>query len=257
MTKIHPTAVVDPAAQLDEGVEIGPYCVIGPDVRLGAGTRLMSHVVIDGHTSLGQGCTVHPFASLGGRTQDLKYRGGHPGVAIGDQTVIREYVTVNCATADGDITRVGSRCLLMAYAHVAHDCSVGDEVILANCGTLAGHIVVEDQACLGGLSAVHQFVRLGRLSYVGGCAKVTQDVPPFMLGDGNPLQIPAINSVGLKRHGVSEEAQHQIKHAHRILYREELSTRQALEKIGQEVGTGPEIEHLLAFIRSSERGITR
>lgn len=255
MARIHPTAIVDPGAELAEDVEIGPYCVVGPGVRVGAGTKIRAHVYLDGCTSIGSGCTIFPFASLGTQTQDLKWKGGTSRVEVGERTTIREYVTVNAATGDGGVTRVGSRCHIMAYAHIAHDCQVGDEVIMANCATLAGHIVVEDQVIVGGLCGVHQFVRLGRLSIIGGCSKVTQDVPPFMMADGHPLAIHGINRVGLKRRGVSEEAQALLKKAYRILYREGLSTRQALEKIEAELQKTPEIEHLLAFIRGSERGI--
>ncbi len=257
MTRLHPTAIVDPGAELGEDVEIGPYCVIGPHVRIGAATRLMSHVVVDGHTTLGRRCTVFPFASVGGRTQDLKYRGGAPRLEVGDETTIREFATLSCATADGDVTRVGSRCLLMAYSHVAHDCLLGDEVILANCGTLAGHVIVEDQVILGGLSAVHQFVRMGRLCIVGGCSKVTQDIPPFMMADGHPLTVPAVNGVGLKRRGMTEDIQRRLKQAHRILYRQGLPIRAALERIEAEIEPCAEISHLVAFVRASERGITR
>ena len=255
MARIHPTAIVDPGAELGENTDIGPYCVIGPHVKIGAGARLMAHVFMDGWTTLGAGCTVFPFASLGTQTQDLKYKGGASRVEIGESTTIREYVTVNTATADGDVTQVGSRCHIMAYAHIAHDCRVGDEVIMANCATLAGHILIEDQVIIGGLCGVHQFVRIGRLSIVGGCSKVTQDVPPFMMADGHPLAIHGINSVGLKRHGVSEAAQRHLKNAYRILYREGLSTSQALERLEAEPEKSPETAELLHFIRHSNRGI--
>ena len=241
---------------MGEGVEIGAYCVIGPNVALGNETVVKSHVCIDGHTTLGSGCTIYPFASLGARTQDLKYRGGAPRVEIGDRTVIREYVTINAATADGDVTRVGNGCLLMAYAHVAHDCILGDEVIIANCGTLAGHVVIEDQAVIGGLCGVHQFVRIGRLCITGGCSKVVRDVPPFMLADGNPLAVHGLNSVGLKRRGVSGEAQRAIKQAYRLLYRSGLTPRQAVERIELEVEPVAEVNQLVEFVSSSTRGIT-
>lgn len=257
MPGIHPTAVVSEGAELGAGVEVGPYCVIGPHVKIGADTRLLSHVVIDGWTTIGAGCTVHPFARLGGPTQDLKYKGGAPRVEIGDRNTLREYVTVNAATGDGDVTRIGSDCHIMAYAHIAHDCVVGDGVVLANCATLAGHVTVEDLAGIGGLVGIHQFVRIGKLAYIGGCAKVTQDVPPFMIADGNPLAIHGLNTVGLKRKGVSEEAQKQLKQAFRILYRQDLPTAKALEKIEKEIGQVPEVQHLATFVKISSRGITR
>lgn len=257
MSEIHPTAIVSPEAKLGESVIIGPFCCIGPNVTIGAGTRLISHAVVDGYTHIGDGCTVFPFASIGLQTQDLKYKGGKPGVIVGAQTTIRESVTINAATADGDHTRVGSHCHIMAYAHIAHDCVVGDHVIIANVGTLAGHVILEDRVILGGLSAVHQFTRLGRNSIVGGCAKVVQDVPPFMMADGNPLRIPGLNTVGLSRAGVSEESQKALKLAHRLLYRSGLGTRDALARIEAEVQQTPEVQHLLQFVRSSERGIVK
>ena len=257
MLKIHPTAIVEPGAEVCEEVEIGPYCVIGPRVKLGVGTRLMPHVVIDGWTAIGAHCTIFPFASVGQQTQDLKFKGGNSRVEIGDQTTIREYVTINAATNEGDVTTVGSGCHIMAYAHIAHDCHIGNGVIMGNCATLAGHITIEEGASISGLCGVHQFVRIGRLSYLGGCSKLTQDLPPFMMADGNPLEVPAINLVGLKRRGLSKAVESLIKKAHRILYREGLSTRQALEKIEREIELVPEIRHLLNFVKSSERGIVK
>lgn len=257
MASIHPTAVVDPKAQVAEGADIGPYCIVGPDVRIGAGTRLMSHVVVDGFTSIGDGCTVFPFASLGTRTQDLKYKGGRPRVEIGNRTTVREYVTVNQATFDGGLTRVGDDCLLMACSHVAHDCIVGNRVIMANSVGLAGHVTVEDQAIIGGITGVHQFVRIGRLSIIGGCSKVVKDVPPFMMAEGNPLEVNTLNLVGLERAGIADETVQAMKLTFRILYRQNLNTTQALERIRAEVQALPEIGHLLTFVEASERGITK
>jgi UDP-N-acetylglucosamine acyltransferase len=254
---IHPTAIVDPAASVGRDVAIGPYCIVGPEVTLGDGARLISHVNVDGYTFLGAGCTVWPFASIGTRTQDLKFTGGRPGVRIGARTNLREYVTVNAATADGDFTTVGDDCLIMATAHVAHDCIVGNGVIIANAGTLAGHVFIEDQAIIGGLCGVHQFVRIGRMSITGGCSKVVQDIPPFMTADGHPLGIHGINKIGLTRRGVSEETQAALKEAYRILYRQNLTSKAACEKIEAELPRTPELEHLTSFVRSSERGITR
>ena len=257
MPKIHPTAIIEPGAQLDDSVDVGAYSVVGPQVRIGPRTQVMQHVVLAGTTTIGAECTIFPFASLGQMTQDLKFKGGTPRVEIGDRNTIREYVTVNAATNDGDVTRIGSGCHIMAYVHIAHDCIIGNEVIIGNATTLAGHIVIEDHAGLSGLVGVHQFVRIGRLCYIGGCSKITQDLPPFMLADGNPLEVATINSVGLKRGGVSDEAQGLLKKAHRILYREKLSTRQALEKIEAELEPVPEIQQLVAFIKASTRGIAR
>jgi UDP-N-acetylglucosamine acyltransferase len=257
VSSIHPGAVVAPGAEIGEGAVIGPYCTVGPHAKIGAGAQLVSHVVVDGWTSVGPGCTVFPFASLGTQTQDLKYKGGAPRVEIGARTTIREYVTVNAATNDGDVTRVGDECHIMAYAHIAHDCVVGNRVIIANAGTLAGHVVLEDQAIVGGLVGIHQFVRVGRLSILGGCSKVTQDVPPFMMADGHPLGVHGINSVGLKRAGVDDHAQAVLKKAYRILYRKSLPTAKALEEIERQLDPLPEVAHLVAFVRASERGITR
>jgi UDP-N-acetylglucosamine acyltransferase len=256
-TLIHPTAIVASGAQLGDGVEIGPYCVIGEHVKLGAGTKLHPHVVVAGHTTLGAQCEVFPFASLGQKTQDLKFRGGTPGVVIGDRTTLREYVTVNAATNDGDRTRVGNGGLIMAYAHIAHDCIIGNEVILANAATLAGHVILEDQVILGGMCGVHQFVRIGRLTITGGCTKVTQDIPPFMMADGNPMSVHGLNSIGLQRRGAGEQTVAALKKAYKMLYRENLTAKAALAKIEAEVEQLPEIAHLVAFVRASERGIAR
>ncbi|MCX7008037.1 MAG: acyl-ACP--UDP-N-acetylglucosamine O-acyltransferase [Kiritimatiellaeota bacterium] len=256
-TCIHPTVIVASGAQLGTDIEIGPYSVIGEHVRLGAGTKVHPHVVIAGHTSIGAGCEIFPFASIGQQTQDLKFRGGAPGVVIGDRTTLREYVTVNAATNDGEVTRIGNGCHIMAYAHVAHDCIVGHEVIMANAATLAGHVMLEDQVIIGGLCGVHQFVRVGRLTITGGCSKVTQDIPPFMTADGNPMSVHGLNTVGLQRRGISETAMAALKKAYRILYRENLTAKLALAKIEADVEQLPEVAHLVAFVRASERGITR
>ena len=256
MPKIHPSAVVDPSASLADDVIIGPYCVVGGSVSIGGGTRLMSHVVIEGLTSLGANCTVFPFASLGQQTQDLKFKGGTPGVKIGNHVTIRESVTINAATFDGNFTTVGDHCHIMAYAHIAHDCHVGNRVIMANNATLAGHVIVEDQAILGGLSAVHQFVRIGRLSITGGCSKAVKDIPPFMMADGNPLEIHTINKVGMERAGMGEALQSTMKKAYKMLYRSNKTVEAALAEV-RTLASSPELEHLISFISTSERGITR
>lgn len=255
MANIHPSALVAEGAKLAADVEIGPFCTVGPHVEIGAGTRLISHVVVDGWTRIGAGCTLFPFCSVGLKTQDLKYKGGAPRAEVGDRTVIRESATIHAATFDGDVTRVGSDCLIMAYAHVAHDCVVGNRVIMANVATLAGHVIVEDQAIIGGLAAVHQFVRIGRLAILGGCTKVVKDIPPFMTADGNPAEVRMINKLGLERAGFTEATQAAVKQAFRILYRENLITSKACERIEQELGSVPEVQALLAFVRSSQRGI--
>ena len=254
---IHPTAIVNKGAVLGEGVEIGPYSIIGPNVVIGDNTRLMSHVVLDGWTKIGKDCTIFPFASIGTQTQDLKYKGAKTFVEIGDRTTIREYVTVNSSTNEGETTRVGSGCLLMACSHVAHACEVGNGVIMANYVGLAGHIVVEDNAILGGMAGVHQFVRIGRLCMIGGYSKVIKDCPPYMTIDGNPAEVRGLNSEGMKRKNVDPKAQKLLKEAYRILCREGLSTSSALEKIEAELEKCLELEHLISFIKKSERGITK
>ncbi len=254
---IHPLAVVQPGAELGADVVVGPFCTVGPNTRLGDRVTLRSHVSVDGHATLGAGCEVWPFASIGGKTQDLKYKGGAPRLVVGENTVIRECATLNCATFDGGETRVGSKCLIMAYCHVAHDCIVGDRVIMANNATLAGHIVVEDDVILGGLTGVHQFVRIGRMSILGGFTKAVKDVPPYMMADGDPLKVFGPNKVGLERHGVSPETQQALKQAYKIVFRTDLMVDKALERIEAEIAPSPEIRHFVEFIRKSERGISK
>lgn len=257
MADIDPKAVVHPEARLGEGVKIGPFCTVGPQVTLGNGTELKSHVVVDGDTVLGEECVVWPFASLGTQSQDLKFNGGTPGVRIGDRTTLREYATVNAATADGDLTKVGNDCLLMAYSHVAHDCIVGDGVIMANAATLAGHVIVEDYAILGGLTGVHQFVTVGTLSITGGCSKVVQDIPPYMTADGNPLKIRGINKIGLERKGISSETIKALRDVYKLIYREKMGVKDMMEASQKSIPRLPEVERLESFIETSERGVTR
>lgn len=254
---IHPTAIVHPDARIGADCEIGPYCIIGPHVELGDRCRLHAHVVIDGHTRLGQGNEVFPFASLGLRSQDLKWKGGVTRTEIGDFNTFREGVTVHSATAEGGVTRIGSHNNFLAHAHVAHDCQVGNHVIMSNFAGLAGHVVIEDYAVLGGYVAVHQFCRIGTLAMLGGCTKVRQDVVPYMLVDGDPGETRALNKIGLERRGVSPEAQAALKQAHRILFREQLAIPNALARIEQELPPLPEIRHLVEFVRASQRGICR
>jgi len=254
---IHPSAVIHPKARVGEGCEIGPYCVIGEHVELGAGCKLHSHVVIDGHTKLGARNEIFPFASIGLKTQDLKWKGGVTRTEIGDENTFREYVTIHSATSDGDATRLGSNNHILAYCHVAHDCRLGNHIIMSNVGTLAGHVTVEDHAVVGGLAAVHQFCRIGKMSIIGGCSKVVQDVPPFMLADGNPAETRTINKVGMERNGVSEEVIAGLRSAYKILFREGLTIPNALAKIEKELPQLPEMAHLVQFVKSSERGISK
>lgn len=257
MSEIHPTAVIQEGARIGEGCRIGPYCVIGPNVILGTGCELHSHVVIDGHTEIGSENTFYPFASIGLRTQDLKWDGGTTWTRVGSNNTFREYVTVHSATADGDATVIGSHNNLLAYTHVAHDCQLGDHIIMSNVGTLAGHVIVEDRAIVGGLAAVHQFCRIGTMSIIGGCSKVVQDVPPYMMVDGNPAATRTLNKEGLKRNGVNEDTQKSMRQAYRILFRSEQTFTNAVKQVRADVATSPELEHLLAFIESSERGIAK
>lgn len=257
MTTIHPTAVIHPNAKIGEGCQIGPYCIIGEHVSLGANCQLHSHVVIDGHTTLGSGNEIFPFASIGLKTQDLKWKGGVTRTVIGDNNTFREYVTIHSATSDGDATTVGSENHILAYCHIAHDCQLGNHIIMSNVGTLAGHVKVENHAIIGGLAAVHQFCRIGTMAIIGGCSKVVQDVPPYMLADGNPAETRTVNKVGLERNGVSEEAQAALKQAYKIIFRDGLTISNALVRIEAELPKLPEVLHLLQFARTSERGLSK
>ncbi|HVU26704.1 MAG TPA: acyl-ACP--UDP-N-acetylglucosamine O-acyltransferase [Verrucomicrobiae bacterium] len=254
---IHPTAVIHSGAQIGANCEIGPYCVIGENVVLGEKCKLHSHVVIDGHTKLGNENEIFPFASIGLKTQDLKWKGGVTRTEIGDKNTFREFVTIHSATGDGEITRVGSRNHILAYCHIAHNCILGNNVIMSNVATLAGHVIVEDHAVIGGLAAIHQFCRVGKMAMIGGCSKVVQDVPPFMIADGNPAETRTINKVGMERNEISEEAQNALRQAYKILFREGLSISNALVKIEAGLKPLPEIQHLLQFVHASERGISK
>ena len=257
MSDIHSTAIVEKGAVLGEGVKLGAYCVVGSKVKIGAGTELMAHAVVDGNTTIGSKCIIHPFARIGGPTQDLKFKGGAPGVIVGDRTVLRECVTINEGTHDGEMTEVGSECLLMAYSHVAHACKIGNGVIIANGTQLAGDVIIEDFAILEGLCGVVQFRRIGKMAFLGGYTKATKDVPPFMIAAGLDIEIRGFNKIGMERRGISEESRAAIKEAYRILYRQKAPLAEALEKIENEVPLTPEIKYLLEFIRSSKMGIVR
>ena len=254
---IHSTAVIHPKARIGDGCSIGPYCVIGENVVLGPRCRLHSHVVIDGHTQLGQENEVFPFASLGLKTQDLKWKGGITHTEIGDDNTFREYVTVHSATGDGETTTIGSHNHILAYSHIAHNVRLGNHIIMSNVATLAGHVTVEDYVVIGGLTAIHQFCRVGRMAMTGGCSKIVRDVPPFMLADGNPAETVTINKVGLERNKISAEAQAALRQAYKILFRDGLTIPNALARIEQELPKLPEIGYLVNFVRSSDRGITK
>ncbi len=255
-THIHPTAIVDPKAELADGVEVGPYAIIGPDARLGAGTRIWHHATIWGDTVLGERCEVYPYASIGMQTQDLKFKGGRPGTRIGHRNVFREYVSINAATKDGEYTVLGDDNYLLAYCHVGHCCRIGSHLVASNSVTLAGHVVVEDHVGIGGCSAVHQFCRVGQRSFIGGCSKVEQDVPPFLLADGIPARIRMFNKVGLERAGFTAEQLSAIKFLFRTFYREGLNRQQAIERVqSSPLAKGKEALAYLAFAEASERGL--
>jgi UDP-N-acetylglucosamine acyltransferase len=256
-TNIHPTAIVDSHTEIGAGCMIGPYCVVGAKVKLGEGCRLHSHVVVDGMTTIGARNEFFPFACIGLKTQDLKYAGGKCHLDIGSDNVFREHVTVHTATGDGLYTRVGSHNSFLAYSHIAHDCTVGDHVVFSNNGTLAGHVTVEDHAIVGGLAAVHQFCRVGRMSIIGGCAKIVQDVPPFMIVDGHPGKTRGVNKVGLERNGVPAEAIRGLTEAYKIVFMSGLTLDKALDKVSAELLQSHELTHFVDFCRKSERGIAR
>jgi UDP-N-acetylglucosamine acyltransferase len=258
MAQVHPTAVVHPGARLHETVEVGPYSIIGEKVTIGAGTRVGPHVVIEGRTTIGERNRIFQFASVGGAPQDLKYAGEDTQLIIGDGNTIRESVTLNIGTVGGGgVTRVGNNNLFMAYSHVAHDCAVGNGCIVANSVALAGHVQLEDSVILGGLSAVHQFTRLGKHAFIAGGSMVVMDVPPYCTAQGDRAELAGLNVVGLQRHGFSEEQIGRIKEAYKILFRSKLGMAEAVARLKAELGGNPEVDHLIEFVSQSKRGLTR
>lgn len=254
---IHPSAVIDPRAEIGEDVLIGPFCVIAGPVVLGDRCRLKSHVVISGPTTIAADNVFFPFSSIGEQSQDLKYRGEPTYLRIGEANTFRENVTVHRSTTPEQATVIGSYGNFLAYTHIAHDCVVGDHVIFSNNATLAGHVIAEDYLILGGLTAVHQFCRLGAHSITGGCSKIVQDLPPFMIADGNPAEIRGINKVGLERRDTPPETLRALRDAYKILYRENLNTQQAVAKLREAFVANAAVCRLIAFIEASERGIIR
>jgi UDP-N-acetylglucosamine acyltransferase len=256
---IHPTAIVDPKAEIGEGVEIGPYSVIGKDVVLGEGTKIGPHAFIGENTQIGKRCQIFQFASVGEAPQALAYKGEKTSLVLGDQNIVREFTTLNRGTVGGGgKTVIGSGNLFMAYSHVAHDCQIGNRIVLANGATLAGHIVIEDHAIIGGLSAIHQFCRIGAHAFVSGLTGVSQDVPPYMLASGSRAKLYGLNTVGLKRSNFSEAAIKALKKAYRIIFRSSLTLEKATSQLEEdEIAQLPEIQNLLRFIRESKRGISR
>lgn len=256
--KIHRTAVVSSTAKIAQGVEIGPFCIVGKGVSLGKNTRLVSHVTIK-ETETGSGCVVYPFTSIGLAPQDTKYSNEKTGVKIGNNNIIRENITIHRASVDGDgLTEIGDNNFIMAYSHIAHDCKIGNNTIMANATTFAGHVEVEDFAVIGGLVAVHQFVRIGAYSMIGGVSGVSMDIPPYMIASGNRVKLYGLNTTGLKRKGFKEESIKNLKCAYKILFRSKLKFNEAIEKVKKETKQTKEIKHLIRFLeKCNKRGICR
>ncbi|PJC73630.1 MAG: acyl-[acyl-carrier-protein]--UDP-N-acetylglucosamine O-acyltransferase [Syntrophobacterales bacterium CG_4_8_14_3_um_filter_49_14] len=255
---IHPTAIVSPDAHLEEGVEVGPYTIIGADVHIGKNTIIGSHVVVEDHTDIGEDCRIFQFSSLGGAPQDLKFKGEKTRLIVGNHNTIREFVTINRATsADIGVTIIGNHNLLMAYCHVAHNCKLGNHIVMANAATLAGHIHVEDFAIIGGLTGIHQFTRIGAHSIIGGASAVTKDIPPYIMAAGNHAKPYGLNTVGMKRRGFKEETIMALKEAYRLIFRSSLLFTVAIERVKNEVADTSEVRHFIDFIQKSERGIIR
>jgi UDP-N-acetylglucosamine acyltransferase len=253
---IHPTAVVDPRAEIGDGVGIGPYCVIGPDVRIGARTSVGAHCVFEGWTEIGPDCRITHSVCLGGEPQDVKYKGEKTYVRIGARNIIREFTTVHRATGEGNETRVGDDNFLMAYVHVAHNCTVGNGTVISNLTAMAGHVTIEDFARVSGVIPIHQFVRVGAHSIVGGGSRVPKDVLPYVRVAGNPLRVSGLNLIGLKRAGFPPETLRVLQEAYRLIFRSTLNVSQAVEAVKAQLPPIPEILHLVEFIETSQRGIT-
>ena len=254
---IHPTAIIEPGAELGADVLIGAYAFVGTGVQLGAGTQLHHHASVEGRTTLGAKCELFPYACIGGKTQDLKYKGGRPGLRIGERNVFREYVTVHAATFDDEFTVIGSDNTILAYSHIAHDCIVGDHCVMSNGTMLAGHVIVEDHVIIGGYGGVHQFCRLGAYAMLSATAKLVQDLPPFFIADGTPAIVRAYNKVGLERNGHTPEQLDRVKQIFRILYRDGLNRTQALEKLAAHLeASSAEFQRVIAFAAKSTRGLT-
>ena len=256
---IHPTAAVDPRAKIANSCEVGPYCVIGPEVELGERCHLHSHVAMDGRTTIGSDNKFFPFCSIGLAPQDISYKGEATRLEIGDHNEIREYVTINRATAKGDgVTRVGSHNLIMAYTHIAHDCRVGNHIIMANAATLGGHVTVEDWATVGALCPVHHFVRIGTYAFIGGGTTITRDVLPFSKTSAERgTHAYGLNAVGLERRGFTKDRIRKIHHAYRLLLASKLNTSQAVEKLKAKADRGDDVDLLIRFIEASERGVIK
>jgi UDP-N-acetylglucosamine acyltransferase len=256
--KIHPTAIVDPGAIIGKDVEIGPFSIVGPDVEIGDGTRIGPRVIIEGWTVIGKNNQIYAGSIIGNEPQDLKFKGEKTYLFIGDNNIIREYATISRGTlGGGGETRIGNNNLLMSYVHVGHDCQVGNNVIISHGSGIGGHVTIEDRVVIGGLVGIHQFTKIGRMAMVGAHTMVNKDVPPYVIVDGHPARPYGINIVGLRRNGLSPELRMEIKRAYKILYRSNLNVAQAIEQMEQELAGHEEIDHLLRFLRSADRGICR
>ncbi len=253
---VHPTAIVDPGADLADGVRVGPYAIIGPNVEIGSRTVIGPHAYIEKDTRIGRDCLISKGAVLGTDPQDLKYEGEETLLIVGDGTTIREFATLNRGTRASGSTEVGSGCLLMAYSHISHDSRIGDHVIIANAVNMGGHVVIEDWATIGGVTAIHQFVRIGAYAFVGGGSRVPKDVAPFTRAAGNPLKMYGLNSVGLERRGISSEVRSELKRAYRLLFTSSMNMSQAISELRAQGPLIDEVERMVSFIEDSERGVS-
>ncbi|HEX9220955.1 MAG TPA: acyl-ACP--UDP-N-acetylglucosamine O-acyltransferase [Gemmatimonadaceae bacterium] len=253
--RIHPSAIVSPDAEIASDVEIGAFAIIGDNCNVASGCVISPRVTLERNVTLSQNIKVGVGTILGGPPQDLKFAGEETTVEIGEGTVIREYTTINRGTAHSFKTTVGRNCLLMSYVHLAHDCHIGDNVILSNVVQLAGHVTVEDRAIISGLSAAHQFVRIGRQSFIGGCSRVSKDIPPFLKAVGNPVKLYGLNTVGLQRGGMDDATILELKRAYRLLFRSDHNVTQAIERAQNELEPLPEVKELIRFVEASERGV--
>lgn len=256
--KIHPTASVHERASIARDAQIGPYCIIGEGAKIGHGVKLSNNVVIEGDTEIGQGCTIYPFAVIGLPPQDMKYAGEKTSVKIGSGNIIREYVSIHRGSVGSEgVTLLGDNNYIMAYTHIAHDCKIGSNVVMANSVTMAGHVQVDDNAILGGVIAIHQFTRIGAFSMTGGFSGIGQDIPPYTIASGARAQLYGLNLVGLKRHGFSKETIADLSRAYKILFRSKHTLKEAIKKVQEDLPESPEIVRLLEFVKTSKRGICR
>jgi len=256
-TDIHPTAIIEPGCELDEGVIVGAYAYIGPRVKISKGTEVMHHATVDGATTMGGGNEVHPYAYVGGKTHDLKFKGGFPSLTIGARNVFREFTTIHCATAEGSDTVVGDDNLILAYSHIAHECVVGDHLVMSSHAALGGHVRIGDHVNVGWGAGVHQFCRVGDFGMVGAASKVVQDVPPFMIADGSPAMVRTTNKVGLERASFTSEDIALVRRVFKLFYKEGLNRRQATERLSGVAGKeNPIVKTFLNFVEDSGRGLS-